>query len=102
MREEEAARAEKKGRKKNLTLLSFAEDEDGGDGGGAADARRGIASAHDLLEDARRAWHLHCMLMGFFGFRSNITYNPRTTCWRAPGALGTCIACSWILFWGWV
>ena len=49
------ARGEKKGRKKNLTLLSFAEDEDAGDGDGAAGAPRGIASAHDLLEDARRA-----------------------------------------------
>jgi hypothetical protein len=61
-REEEAARAEKKGRKKNLALLSFAEDEGGGgddgggDGGGApAAAPRGIASAHDRLEDARCA-----------------------------------------------
>lgn len=57
-REEAAARAEKKGRKKNLALLSFAEEEgEGGEGGDAvpAGAARGIASAHDLLEDARCA-----------------------------------------------
>ncbi|KAK9846395.1 hypothetical protein WJX81_002949 [Elliptochloris bilobata] len=52
-REEAAVRAEKKGRKKNLALLSFAEDEGGKDADGAAAATRGIASAHDRLDDAR-------------------------------------------------
>lgn len=54
--EDAALRKEKKSRKKNVGLLSFgeeAETEDQEADGIPSSSRRGIRSAHDVIEDAR-------------------------------------------------